>query len=47
LVRRNTQGVGKPDGQQTGAQLRLQRLPEGVVLRQRQRGDEFAEAEWF
>ena len=37
-------GVADPRREQARAQLRLERLPEGVVLRERERGDEFREA---
>ena len=37
-------GVADPGREQARAQLRLERLPEGVVLRERERGDEFGEA---
>ena len=38
-------GVAYPRREQTRAQLRLERLPERVVLRERERRDEFTEAE--
>ena len=37
-------GLADPGREQARAQLRLQRLPERVVLRERQRGDELTEA---
>ena len=36
--------VAHPHREEARAQLRLERLAEGVVLRQRERGDEFTEA---
>jgi hypothetical protein len=38
-------GLADPGGEQAGAQLRPKRLAEGVVLGERQRGDELPEAE--
>jgi predicted nuclease with TOPRIM domain len=37
--------LAQPAREEAGAQLRLERLAEGVVLRERQRGDEFGKAE--
>ena len=37
--------LAQPAREEAGAQLRLERLAEGVVLRERQRGDELGEAE--
>jgi len=37
--------VADPSREQARAQLRLERLPEGVVLRERERGDKLGEAE--
>ena len=37
--------LAQPAREEAGAQLRLERLAEGVVLRERQRGDELGKAE--
>jgi len=39
-----SRGLGDPCGEQARSQLRLERLAERVVLRERQRGDELPEA---